>query len=102
MREDYPKLHLPDWLDERSAFETQYKGYLSHAEVELENGKRHRVFFIDPTRLQRNLDEEVKLGRPYFAEAGMIVLPVVTVEKAKEVIKSLWEIGFFEQGNEKS
>lgn len=93
---NYPKLHLPEYFDERAEYETPSKGYLNHVEVELENGNRFRVVFIDPTRLQQDLEDDAKAGRPYFAEAGMIVLPEVTVEKARAVIKYLVEDGFFE------
>lgn len=91
----YPKLHLPEWFDERAEFETTFKGYLNDVEVELEDGDRYRVFFIDPTRLRQDLEEEVRLGMPYFAEVGMIVLPEVTINNAKAAIKSLLEDGFF-------
>jgi hypothetical protein len=92
---DYPKLLLPEWFDDRSEFETPFRGYLDHVEVELEDGSRYSVIFIDPTRLQQNLEGEVEMGRPYFAEAGMIVLPEVTLEKARAVIKYLAAEGFF-------
>lgn len=92
---DYPKLHLPEGFDERSEYETPFKGYLRDAQVELEDGNRYKVFFIDPVRLRQDLEEEVKLGRPYFAEVGMIVLPRVTVDEAKEAIKFLLRDGFF-------
>lgn len=92
----YPKLHLPEWFDERSEFETPFRGYLSHAEVELEDGTRYKLFFIDPIRLQQDLEEEVKLGRPYIAEAGLIVLPEVTLEKIREVIRLLPKDDFFQ------
>lgn len=92
----YPKLRLPHWFNEQSEFEIPFKGYLSHVVVELENGNRYKVLFIDPIRLQQDLEEEEKLGRPFFTEAGMIVLPKVTLEDARKVIQLLWKDGFFE------
>lgn len=92
----YPILHLPNWFDEQSEFETPFKGYLGNVEVELENGNRYKVFFIDPVRLQQDLSQEISLGRPYYAEAGMIVIPKVTLENVREVINSLWKESFFE------
>lgn len=92
---NYPYLHLPDWFDERAEFEIPFKGYLSHVQVELDNGNRYEVCFIDPIRLQQDLEEEAKMGRPYFAEAGIVVLPEVTLSNARSVIQSLLEDGFF-------
>ncbi len=56
---------------------------------------------IDPntgvvrTDRQQDLDENVKLGKPYFAEPGLIVLPEVTVEAIQAAVHSLWEQGYF-------
>ena len=35
--------------------------------------------FYDPVRLQQDLEEEVKAGRPLIAEPGMIVIPEITL-----------------------
>lgn len=94
---DYPKLILPEWFDERMEDEAPMRGYLSHLQAELENGERYLLFFIDSIRLNQELEMQTKSGRPYFAEQGMVVLPEVTVEKAKEVLKQLLKNGFFER-----
>ncbi len=85
---------LPERFDERAAFEANLKGWLS-AQVELEDGSCYTVYFSDPIRLQQDLEEEVKLGKPCFAEPGLIVLPEVTVEAIQDAAQFLWEQGFF-------
>lgn len=72
------------------------RGYLSHLEVELENGDRYPIYFVDPFTLKQVLEDEAKLGHPYFAEPGMVVLPEVTVDKAEEVLKNLLADELFE------
>jgi hypothetical protein len=84
----------PDDFDERAAFEMPFKGWLNTF-VELDEGYRYSVHFTDPVRLQQDLDEDVNLGKPYFAEPGLIILPEVTVEAIESAVQRLWEQGFF-------
>jgi len=95
MSEDYPHLILPEGFDERGEQEMQMRGYLSHAMVEVKGGQRYSALFIDPIRLQQDLDEEVRLGRPCLAEPGLIVLPEITLQAIKGAVHYLWGIGFF-------
>lgn len=92
--ESIPRLILHDSFDERAALEATMKGWFG-AEVELEGGLRYAVHFFDPVRLQQELEMKVELGRPYFSEPGLIVLPEVTVEAAQAAVESLWREGFF-------
>jgi len=89
-----PHVIFPEGFDERAAFETPLKGWLS-AQVELEDGCRYTVYFSDPSRLQQDLDEALKSGRPCFAEPGLIILPEVTVKTMQEAVQFLWKEGFF-------
>lgn len=91
---NYPRVIFPKGFDERAAFETPLKGWLS-AQVEAEDGLRYAVYFCDPVRLQQDLDEEVKTGRPFLAEPGLVVLPEVTVEAVESAAQLLWQQGFF-------
>lgn len=91
---NYPRIVFSEDFDERAAFEITLKGWLS-AQVEVENGQRYPVFFYDPVRLQQDLEEEAKLGRPCLAEPGLIVLPEVTVAAAQQAVEFLWQRGFF-------
>ena len=89
-----PRVIWPEGFDERAAFETLLKGWLS-AQVELEDGCRYAVYFSDPSRLQQDLDEALKSGRPCFAEPGLIILPEVTVKTMREAVQFLCKQGFF-------
>ncbi|MGH9753480.1 MAG: hypothetical protein ACREA2_11910 [Blastocatellia bacterium] len=89
-----PRVIFPDGFDERAAFEITLKGWLS-AQVELEDGDHYTVYFSDPFRLQQDLDENVKLGKPCFAEPGLIILPEVTIEAVQDAVRFLREQGFF-------
>lgn len=91
----YPKVIYPESFDEQAEFEMPFRGYLSSVLVEAEDGCRYPVYFVDPTRLQQDLTESVKLGEPFFAEPGLIVLPEVTVAAIEDAVKILWEQGFF-------
>jgi hypothetical protein len=86
---------FPEWYDERAAFEAPAKGYLRDVEVHLEDGSRYKLFFIDPVRLQQDLEEETRCGRPYYAEPGMVIVPEVTTESIRSVATALWREGFF-------
>lgn len=93
---EYPKLILPDWFDKRMEDEAPMRGFLSHLQAELENGERYSLFFIDPIRLQQELEVSASTGKPYIAEQGMVVLPEVTMERIKEVLHYLAQDSFFE------
>jgi len=86
---------FPEWYDERAEFEAPAKGYLRDVEVRMQDGSRHRLFFIDPVRLQQDLEADVELGRPYYAEPGMVVLPEVTTEAVRRAVAGLWQDGYF-------
>lgn len=87
---------LPDDFDERAAFEAPAKGWLSVL-VETKDHRHFSVYFCDPVRLQQDLDENIRAGKPYFAEPGLIVVPEVTVDAVQEAVQSLFEQGFFDE-----
>lgn len=89
-----PRVIFPEGFDERAAFETPLKGWL-YAQVELEDGCRYAVYFSNPLRLQQDLDEAIKSGKPCFAEPGLIILPEVTVKTIQDAVQCLWKQGFF-------
>jgi hypothetical protein len=83
-----PQVIFSEGFDEGAAFEAPLKGWL-RAQVESEDGCRYAVYFSDPMRLQQDLAEEVELGRPCFAEPGLIILPEVTVEAIQDAVEFL-------------
>ena len=89
-----PRIILPEGFDEQACFEISFKGWLS-AHVESEDGYRYPVYFSDPIRLQQDLEEEVQLGKPYFAMPGLIIFPEVTIEAIEKAVQVLWKQGFF-------
>jgi hypothetical protein len=88
---------FPAWYDERAEAETLAKGYLPDVEVHLAGGKRYRLYFIDPIRLQQTLEDDTREGRPYFGEPGLVVVPNVTTEAVRTAVAGLFRDGYFRQ-----
>ena len=53
-------LTFPDGYDQQAEFEAPFRGYLPDVIVELEGGARHRLSFIDLTRLERALADNAR------------------------------------------
>lgn len=92
---DHLTVSFPEGYDDRLEFETPSKGYLRDVTVQLEDGARYKLFFIDPVRLEQDLQSDVANGRDYYAEPGMVVLPVVNTETIRNAVARLWRDGFF-------
>ena len=91
-----PVLVLPEHWDERAAFETPLRGYLEGAVVQLADGARYSVYFYDPVRLGQDLADHVRLGRPFFAEPNLIVVPEVTEAAMQAAVEKLAGEGYFQ------
>ena len=72
------------------------KGYRSDGILQSPEGEMYTVYFIDPIRLQQDLEAEQEAGSALFAEPGLIILPEVTREAMQNVVRQLWEQGYFE------
>lgn len=92
---ELPKLTFREGWDLRDEVETPMKGYRSDGVVLAANGKKYPVYFIDPVRLQQELEAEIEAGTPFWAEPGLIVVPEVTREAMENAIKKLWHRGYF-------
>jgi len=79
---------------DRQAFEAHGRGYLSHVCVDVE-GQLYPVFFYDPIRLSQDLQTNDENGRPFLADAGMIVVSEITLETMQNAIQHLYVEGFF-------
>jgi hypothetical protein len=90
------RLVFPDDFDERAEDEAETRGCLSHVLVELEDGRRFAVAFVEPLRLEQDLDVMSDHGRPWIAEVGMIVLPEVTRPAMENAVADLVSRGFFD------
>jgi hypothetical protein len=89
------KIVFPQWYDARCEAETPSKGYLSDVEVHLEDGRRYKLYFTDPVRLQQTLEDDNAQGKTYYTEPGLIVLPEVTTEAIQQAIPGLLRDGYF-------
>jgi hypothetical protein len=88
------KLVFAREFSEREAMEARDRGYLSHVLVELD-GHLYPVVFYDPIRLQQDLELNVKHGRTFVADPGMIVITDITIEAMQEAIQRLSQEGYF-------
>ena len=88
-------ISFPEGYDDRAEFETPSKGYLRDVVVQVEDGTRYKLFFIDPTRLEQDLQADMANALGYYAEPGMVVLPEVNSETIRKAVSGLWRDGFF-------
>lgn len=91
-----PKLTFKYGWDEREEAETLMKGCRSDGIVQFEDDKSYSVYFIDPIRLQQDLEEEEELGSPFLAPPGLIVIPKLTLSAMENAIAQLWKQGYFD------
>jgi hypothetical protein len=85
---------FPEGFDERARIEMSSKGWIS-AVVLLEDGLKYHVYFSDIVRLKQDMDENIRSGKPFFAEPGLVVIPEVSVEVIYQVVNLLVKDGFF-------
>jgi hypothetical protein len=86
---------FPEWYDARLEFETPSKGYLGDVEVHMGDGRRYKLYFVDPVRLQQTLEDDVQAGRNYYTEPGLVVLPEVNTQAVRDAVGGLVRDGFF-------
>jgi hypothetical protein len=89
----FPKLILEPW-DADFAELMPEKGYFD-AEVALADGHTYTIFFVDPARLGQSLNDRIEAEKPFLAEPGMVVLPLVTIERINRILPILEKEGFF-------
>jgi hypothetical protein len=61
-----PRIIFPEGFEDRDAEEMALKGCLSNALVELENGEKYAVDFIEPVRLAQELSGNIKAKIPCY------------------------------------
>ena len=89
MSVSFVRLIFEHGFDERTAFEAEQRGLLTGVWVELSDGSRHEVSFFDSVRLEQELAELTRQGRPFFHEPGLIVLAAVTLENMELAARTL-------------
>src|SRR5262249_10817800 len=92
-----PKVVFPEGFDTRWELELPSKGYIEDVVIELEDGKRYALCFVDPTRLRQELDMELGSGRPYYAAGNLVVLPEVNRVAIQQAAQGLVLEGCFER-----
>src|SRR5947209_7417634 len=88
-------ISFPEGYDAQAEFEAPFRGYLPDVIVQLEDGSRRRLSFIDPARLGQSLTDNVQMGRAYYTEPGLVILPEVSTEAIHKAVHGLWEEGYF-------
>ena len=91
------KLVFEFGFDEHDEYEAESRGYRSHVWAELDDGSRHPLTFYDLTRLSQTLKDECSSGRSFFAEPGLVVVPVVNRANMEAAARTLASEGFFSQ-----
>jgi hypothetical protein len=86
---------FPEGYDAQAEFEAPFRGYLTDVIVQLDDGSRHRLSFLDQARLEQNLTANVQRGRAHYAEPGLVILPEVSTEAIYKAVHGLWDEGFF-------
>ena len=92
-----PRLVFDESVEQRDKDEMTDRGCFHAVVVEGDDGRRYPVYFVDPVRLQQDI-QRIKLtsGEEWFAEPGLIVLDAVTEESIERAVKALWAEGFFD------
>src|SRR5262245_33406608 len=80
-------------LPERALDEALDRGCY-RATVELANGERFELEFYDPVRLGQEVDDLLSQGS-YFACAGVVVIPEVTLKNMEGALEQLVKERFF-------
>jgi hypothetical protein len=90
-------VHFPADYGARDEFEMPSRGYFNGVVVELADGTRHPVSFIDPARLAYEAGADFANGGTYFAEPNMVVLPRVTPAAIRAAIADMVQGHFFQE-----
>ena len=79
-----------------AAIEADERGYMSHVVVSFANGSRYPVFFVEPVRLQQELEQSCKTGQRQFVEVGLVVVPDLRLETLKTTVQTLIDKRYFD------
>jgi hypothetical protein len=86
---------FPEGYDAQAEYEAPFRGYLNDVIVKFDDGSCRRLSFIDPARLGQNLAANIELGRSYYSEPGLVIVPEVSTEAIHKAVQGLWDEGFF-------
>jgi hypothetical protein len=82
-------LVFPDWYDELAEFEHEHKGHLSGATLRLADGRVFGIEFIDPARLQQDLQDNCDRGEPFVLMRNLVLVPLVSRVSMQRAIDAI-------------
>lgn len=85
-------LVFQDGFTDFDEFDTPLRGYRRGVYLN-NNGQCYPLFFYDPDRLSQDLETDIKWGRNYIAEYGIIIVPEVSLKNMLDVVHSLLDKG---------
>jgi len=92
---DFAVVKFPTGFCAVDEWEMERKGFV-YAFLEFQDGRRYPVMFINPVRLQQDVEDTLKSGLNYYFEQGLVVVSDVTMSVIKSVLPSLIRNGFLE------
>ena len=92
-----PRLTFTEDFDHELADLVEMKGWCGLGVVELPDGKRVEVTFVEPARLASDLESTLKSGNCCIADPGMIVIPRITRDHMEAAVQELYKSGYFER-----
>jgi hypothetical protein len=93
--DDRGDVSFPLTFDELYQQDVIERGYLSHVVVVMPDGCRYPLHFIEPIRLQQDLEQDCKFGPCLFVEVGLVIIPDLRLETLTTAVRALIERGYF-------
>lgn len=91
------RLHFKHGFDSAQQADAEARGWLGDVIAESHDGRRYPVVFWDAVRLAQDLEAEQQFDRPFIADPGMIVLPLVTMANMQAAVDRLELEHFFDR-----
>ena len=89
-------VQFPAWYDELAETEMYNKGHLTGCVVQLADGRRYPVAFMDSVHAREEAHERFEQGYACLTEPGLVIVPEVTKEAIQRAVAHLVQSGFFD------
>lgn len=96
MSHDKFTIQFPAWYDELAETEMYNQGRLTGVVVQLADGRRYPLAFMDSVRVKDEAHERFEQGQACLTEPGLVIVPEVTREAMVRAVAHLLEIGYFD------
>lgn len=96
MSKDKFTLQFPAWYDELAETEMYNQGKLTGVAVQLADGRRYPVAFMDAVCVKDEAHECFERGQACLTEPGLVIVPEVTREAMIRAVADLLDIGYFD------